>query len=50
MSKSFNKIMGIAFITVALALAVSVGMPVGAMAADTIKIGQIDPFSGPFPF
>ena len=50
MSKTFTRIMGITIIAFALALAFSVGMPVRAMAADTIKIGQVDPFSGPFEY
>ena len=48
MKRTSTKAMGIGLMCLSLILAVLVGMPEGAMAADTIKIGQIDPFSGPF--
>jgi branched-chain amino acid transport system substrate-binding protein len=50
MKRTSTKAMGIGLMCLSLILAVLVGMPEGAMAADTIKIGQIDPFSGPFEY
>ncbi len=50
MKRTFTKTMGIGLMCLSLVLAISVGMPEGAIAADTIKIGQIDPFSGPFEY
>jgi len=50
MKRTFTKTMGIGLMCLSLALAISVGMPEGAIAADTIKIGQLDPYSGPFEY
>ncbi|MFH1480947.1 MAG: ABC transporter substrate-binding protein [Pseudomonadota bacterium] len=50
MLKTIAKTMGIASVCLFLILAISAGVPVRAMAADTVKIGQIDPFSGPFEY
>lgn len=48
MLKTFAKTLGTVSIFLFLPLAISGGIPMGALAADTIKIAQIDPHSGPF--
>ncbi len=50
MNKTFATIMWIGLMCLSMVLAISAGMPEEAMAADTIKIGQIDAFSGPFEY
>lgn len=48
MEKIFTKSMKVGFICLVLMLGLFIAVPFGVMAADTIKIGQADPFSGPF--
>ncbi len=48
MTRTFTKTMAIGSIFLFLILAISAGTPGGAMAADTIKIGVVDVYSGPF--
>jgi branched-chain amino acid transport system substrate-binding protein len=50
MKKAFAIFIGIDVMCLCLILAILSGMPEGAIAADTIKIGQIDAFSGPFEY
>ena len=48
MHKISAKAVGIGFIWMVLALVVVNETPFEAMAADTVKIGQLEPLSGPF--
>lgn len=48
MEKIFRKSIGIGSVWLILMLTVSAGVPFGAMAADTVKIGLLDPLSGTF--
>jgi branched-chain amino acid transport system substrate-binding protein len=48
MKKVFAKTIRIGFICLILMLPLTIGVPLGAMAADTVKLGQIDPYSGAF--
>ena len=50
MKKAFAINIGIDLMCLSLVLAILGGMPEGAIAGDTIKIGQIDAFSGPFEY
>ena len=48
MEKTFAKPTGIYFLSLILMLTLFVGIPFGAMAADTVKIGVLEAFSGVF--
>ncbi|MGA2467214.1 MAG: ABC transporter substrate-binding protein, partial [Thermodesulfobacteriota bacterium] len=48
MERTLTKATGVGFICLILMLTLFVGVSFEAMAADTIKIGQLEPLSGPF--
>jgi len=48
MERTFTKATGVGFICLILMLTLFAGVFFEAMAADTIKIGQLEPLSGPF--